>query len=128
MHSTPKKLMFSSLFKVQLCFITKNRCVSKSTSMYLNESTCSTKYSLNINMYSGEHGISHTNLYVIKKKLSSLSFVVIIINHHILIMNDVSPKLSRKCRQYLILIKLCRCNVQCVRDSVLATVLFFDHV
>jgi hypothetical protein len=34
-------------------------------------------------MYSWEHGISHTNLYVIKKKLSSLSFIVIIINHDI---------------------------------------------
>jgi hypothetical protein len=31
--------MFSSLFKLQLCFITKNRRVPKSTSMYLNEST-----------------------------------------------------------------------------------------
>jgi hypothetical protein len=35
------------------------------------------------------------------------------------IMTDVSPKLSRKCRQYLILIKLCQLNVQCVRNSVL---------
>jgi hypothetical protein len=29
--------------KLQLCFITKNRCVPKSTSMYLNESKCFTK-------------------------------------------------------------------------------------
>jgi hypothetical protein len=43
--------MFSSLFKLQLCFTTKNRCVPKSTSMYLKESTCSTKYSLNTSMY-----------------------------------------------------------------------------
>jgi hypothetical protein len=34
-------------------------------------------------MYSGEHGISHANLYVIKKKLSSLSFIVIIINNEV---------------------------------------------
>jgi hypothetical protein len=33
--------------------------------------------------YSGEHGISHANLYVIKKKLSSLSFIVIIINNEV---------------------------------------------
>jgi hypothetical protein len=50
-------------------------------------------------MYSGEHGISHTNLYVIKKKLSIYIYVI---------MTDVSPKLSRNCRQYLILIKLCQ--------------------
>jgi hypothetical protein len=37
-------------------------------------------------------------------------------------MTDVSPKLSRNCRQYLILIKLCQRNVQCVPNSVLATV------
>jgi hypothetical protein len=37
----------------------------------------------NLIRYSGEHGISHTNLYVIKKKLSSLSFIVIIVNHEI---------------------------------------------
>jgi hypothetical protein len=29
--------MFSSLFKLQLCFITKNRCVPKSTSMYVRQ-------------------------------------------------------------------------------------------
>jgi hypothetical protein len=35
-------------------------------------------------MYSWEHGISHTNFYVIKKKLCSLSFIVTItINHDI---------------------------------------------
>jgi hypothetical protein len=38
--------------------------------------------------YSGEHGISHTNLYAIKKKLSSLSFIVIIINHDIICDHD----------------------------------------
>jgi hypothetical protein len=51
-------------------------------------------------------------------------------------MTDVSPKLSRKYRQCLILITLCQWNVQCVRNSVLGTVqsysdksgtiLFFD--
>jgi hypothetical protein len=38
--------MFSSLCNC-VSLTTKNRCVPKSTSMYLNESTCSTKYSLN---------------------------------------------------------------------------------
>jgi hypothetical protein len=33
--------------------------------------------------YSGEHGISHANLYVIKKKLSGLSFIVIKINNEV---------------------------------------------
>jgi hypothetical protein len=44
----------------------------------------------------------------LKKKLSSLSFIVIIINHDMtyVIMTDVSPKLLRKCCQHLILIKL----------------------
>jgi hypothetical protein len=41
------------------------------------------KRQLHCMTYSWEHGISHTNLYVTKKKLSSLSFIVIIINHDI---------------------------------------------
>jgi hypothetical protein len=40
----PEKI---NVFFIKLCFITKNRCVPKSTSMYLNESTCFIKYSLN---------------------------------------------------------------------------------
>jgi hypothetical protein len=83
--------------------------------------------------YSGEHGISHANLNVIKKKLSSLSFIVIIINNEVgyawymwswlmFHLNCHETAASR----YLILIKLSQWNVQCVRNSVLATVRIYS--
>jgi hypothetical protein len=86
-------------------------------------------------MYSGEHGISHANLYVIKKKLSSLSFIVIIINNEVgyawymwsWLMFHLNCHETAGSR-YLILIKLSQWNVQCVRNSVLATVQHADII